>query len=61
MKKTFYLEGARVTRRYVKELVGETRFMELMDDALESFETDPAEEIAFMTSEGIITVEFQLT
>ncbi len=61
MKKTFYLEGARVTGKYIRELVGERRFQDLMDDAIESLETDPAEEIAFMTIEGIVTVEIQFT
>ena len=61
MKKTFYLEGERVTRKHVKELIGEERFMHIMDEALEAFETDPAEEISYMTSEGILSIEFQLT
>ena len=37
MRKTFYLEGERVTRKHVRELIGEERFMHIMDEALETF------------------------
>lgn len=60
MKKQFYLEGERITLKRAKALFGEVRYQRVMRKAKASFMTDPRVEIAYHTSQGIVTIWFQI-
>lgn len=60
IRKTFLLEGETVTMRYVKQLCGEERYRQMIENAKEKFFSDPAAELCYPTSEGWLTIWFQL-
>ena len=60
IRKTFLLEGETVTMRYVKQLCGEERYRRMIDDAKGKFFADPTAELCYPTSEGWLTIWFQL-
>lgn len=60
MKKTFYLEGERITLKQTKELLGDARYEKVMKEAKAAFLSDPLTEIAYMTHQGVLTVYFQV-
>ncbi len=58
MKTVFYLNGEKITRKAVKESVGEKRLKEILAEAKEIFFDDPLTEISYMACGGILTIEF---
>ena len=58
MKKTFMLEGERITLRHAKELFGE-RYLTVLAKAKRIYLRDPLTELNYMTREGILTIWFQ--
>ena len=61
MKKTFYLEGERITLHRAKELLGKVRYEQVVHQAKAAFLAEPLKEISYMTRLGILTIWFQLT
>ncbi len=60
MKTNFYLDGAKTTRKAMKELVGEERLKRMIADAKETFFKDPLiENSFFLGSKGMLTIEFR--
>ncbi len=58
MKKTFLLEGERITLHHAKELFGE-RYLTVLAEAKRIYLRDPLRELNYMTREGILTIWFQ--
>jgi hypothetical protein len=60
MKKTFYLEGERITLKRAKELLGAKRYPRVLAGARKLFLADPLTQIQYMTREGVLTIWFQV-
>ena len=58
MRTNFYLNGKKITRKAVKELVGEERLKEMLDEAKETFLEDPLTQNDFFIGNGMLTIEF---
>lgn len=59
MRTNFYLDGKKTTRKAVKELVGEERLKEMIQEAKETFFEDPKiQNSYFLGSRGMLTIEF---
>lgn len=59
MRTNFYLDGKKTTRKAVKELVGEERLKEMIQEAKETFFEDPnIQNSYFLGSRGMLTIEF---
>ena len=59
MKKTFWLEGERITLHKAKQLIGPERYEKALREAKKAFLSDPLADIRFLTREGILTIWFQ--
>ena len=58
MKFKFFINGQKVTRAAVKNLVGEKRFEEIISEAKETMKEDPLIECDFwLGGTGMLTVE----
>ena len=58
MRTNFYLNGKKITRKAVKELVGEERLKEMLAEAKETFLEDPLTQNDFFIGNGMLTIEF---
>ena len=59
MKTRFYLDGKKITRKAVKEMVGEERLKRMLKEAKEAFFEDPLEEQSFFLGHrGVLIIEF---
>ena len=58
MRTNFYLNGKKITRKAVKELVGEERLKEMLAEAKEPFLEDPLTQNDFFIGNGMLTIEF---
>ena len=59
MRTNFYLDGKKATRKAVKELVGEERLKEMIQEAKETFFEDPNIQNSYVLgSKGMLTIEF---
>ena len=58
MKTIFYLNGRKITRKTVKENVGEERLKRMLSDAKEAFFDDSNAELSYMVQGGMLTIEF---
>ncbi|MCD8159539.1 MAG: hypothetical protein LUD77_11875 [Clostridiales bacterium] len=58
MKTKFYLNGEKITRKAAKEITGERRFEEILEESKETFFEDSEIELDWMVKGGILTVEF---
>ena len=56
MRTNFYLDGKKTTRKAVKELVGEERLKEMIQEAKETFPN--IQNSYFLGSKGMLTIEF---
>lgn len=59
MTTKFYLDGKKITRKAVKEQVGEERLKKMLAEAKKSFMEDPLIEIDFFIGIGMLTIEFK--
>lgn len=60
MKTVFYLNGKKVTKKAVTEIVGAERIKRLVKEAKEGFMNDPYEEQSwYLGSAGMLTIEFK--
>lgn len=60
MKKSFYLEGERITLKRTKELLGERRYKRFTRLSKAIFLSNPATEFRCITNQGVITVYFHI-
>ena len=58
MRTNFYLNGKKITRKAVKELVGEERLKEMLAEAKETFLEAPLTQNDFFIGHGMLTIEF---
>ena len=58
MTTKFYLDGEKITRKAVKELIGEERLKRILEEAKETFLEDPLVQNDFFIGSGMLTVEF---
>ena len=58
MKTTFYLNDKKVTRKALKELLGEDRLNNIIAEAKEGYRKDPLEELSWFVGKGMLAVEF---
>ena len=58
MTTKFYLDGEKITRKAVKELIGEERLTRILEEAKETFLEDPLVQNDFFIGSGMLTVEF---
>lgn len=58
MTTKFYLDGKKITRKAVKELIGEERLKRILEEAKETFLEDPLVQNDFLIGSGMLTVEF---
>ena len=58
MTTKFYLDGKKITRKAVKELIGEERLKRILEEAKETFLEDPLVQNDFFIGSGMLTVEF---
>ena len=58
MTTKFYLDGEKITRKAVKELIGEERLKRIIEEAKETFLEDPLIQNDFFIGRGMLTVEF---
>ena len=60
MKTVFYINGKKVTKKAVTEMVGAEPLKEYIKEAKERFMEDPYEQQSwFLGSKGMLTVEFK--
>ncbi|MDD4112700.1 MAG: hypothetical protein PHC56_06670 [Herbinix sp.] len=60
MKTVFYINGKKVSKKAVTEMVGTERIKRYIKEAKEGFMNDPYEEQSwFLGSEGMLTIEFK--
>lgn len=59
MTTKFYLDGKKITRKEVKEQVGEERLKKMLAEAKKTFMEDPLIEIDFFIGIGMLTIEFK--
>jgi len=60
MKKTFYLEGERITLKRAKELLGERKYKRFTERSKAIFLSNPTADIRCATGQGILTVYFHV-
>lgn len=58
MTTKFYLDGKKIARKAVKELIGEERLKRILEEAKETFLEDPLVQNDFFIGSGMLTVEF---
>ena len=58
MTTKFYLDGEKITRKAVKELIGEERLKRILEEAKETFFEDPLVQNDFFIGNGMLTIEF---
>lgn len=58
MRTIFYLDGKKTTRKAVKELVGDERLKEMLQEAKETFMEDPYTQNSFFLGRQMLTIEF---
>ena len=59
MKTTFYLNGKKITRKAVTELISAERLERYIEEAKESFSEDPLTENSFwLGGRNTLTIEF---
>ena len=58
MTTKFYLDGEKITRKAVKELIGEERLKRILEEAKKTFLEDPLIQNDFFIGRGMLTVEF---
>ena len=59
MKTKFYLDGRKITRKAVAELVGKERLTEMLKEAKKCFFEDPLEQISYYIGRGMLTIQFE--
>ena len=55
----FYLDGKRVTRKAVKEMVGDERLKRMINEAKETYKEDPMIQNDWWIGYGMLTIEIQ--
>lgn len=59
MRKKFYLDGKKITKKALQERIGEERLKRLVQEAKETFLEDPLIQNDFyLGREGMLTIEF---
>ena len=59
MRTKFYLDGKKITKKVLKERIGEERLKKLVQEAKETFLEDPLIQNDFyLGREGMLTIEF---
>lgn len=53
----FYLNEKKISRKSLKEMVGERRLDNIIEESKETFREDPCICIQYMVSGGLLTVE----
>lgn len=53
----FYLNEKKISKKSLKEMVGERRLNTIVEESKETFREDPCICIQYMVSGGILTVE----
>ena len=59
MKTKFYLDGRKITRKAVAELVGKERLLQMVQEAKEAVFEDPLIETDFFIGKGMLTIQFE--
>lgn len=59
MKTRFYLDGKKITKKAVKEMLGEERFNRILNEAKEVFREDPLVQNDFFIGNGMLSIEFE--
>ena len=60
MKTVFYIDGKKVSKKTVTEMVGTERIKRYIKQAKEGFMDDPYEQQSyFLGSDGMLTIEFK--
>lgn len=54
----FYVNGKKVAKKTLVELVGLDRFNAIVKEAKQAHAEDPLEEVSFMVRGGILNIEF---
>lgn len=55
----FYMDNKRISKKELKEIIGEERLQEILEDATEAFYNDPEEQIEYFLGKGMLTVRFK--
>ena len=58
MTTKFFLNGEKITRKAVKEQLGEERLKKMLKEAKETFMEDPLIAIGYFIGNGVLTIEF---
>ena len=58
MTTKFYLDGKKTTCKAVKELIGEERLKQMLEEAKETFREDPLVENDFFLGRQMLTIRF---
>ena len=59
MKMRFYLDGKKITKKAVKEMLGEERFSRILNEAKEVFREDPLVQNDFFIGNGMLSIDFE--
>lgn len=58
MKTTFYLNGKKITRKALTELIGAERLKRYIEEAKDAFFEDPLTQNSFWLGKDMLTIEF---
>ena len=58
MKAEFYLDGKKISRKSIVEMVGKSRFEKMVMAAKETYTEDPLIENDFYIGKGMLTIKF---
>jgi hypothetical protein len=61
MKTMFYIDGKKVTKKFVKDLIGEQRLKEYISSAEQTYMQDPYIQNDFFLGTMMLTIEFKLS
>jgi hypothetical protein len=61
MKTVFYIDGKKVTKKFVKDLIGEQRLKEYISSAEQTYMQDPYIQNDFFLGTMMLTIEFKLS
>lgn len=59
MKMRFYLDGKKITKKAVKEMLGEECFSRILNEAKEVFREDPLVQNDFFIGNGMLSIDFE--
>lgn len=59
MKMRFYLDGKKITKKAVKEMLGEEHFSRILNEAKEVFREDPLVQNDFFIGNGMLSIDFE--